>query len=276
MAGKMRWGDTLEDEDLLPPTSVSGPNDKGVKTVTEYLKKDNGDVIKRITKFQITNVEKKVYKVSAQRKAWPKFGDAASSNEGVTMQTTEDIPFERTNLSKKEEDEKKPADFKAAFASGDKASVNVSIKEMLERRRMERQLMRARGMIPEADKPPEEDGPGGSGGAPKPGSYVPPSRRGEGTSEALDKKRRDENSVRVTNLSDDAREADLMELFRPFGPISRVYIAYDRETRQSRGFGFVNFMQRDHAAKAIEMLDGHGYDNLILRVEWATPRAERN
>ncbi len=32
---------------------------------------------------------------------------------------------------------------------------------------------------------------------------------------------------------------------------------------------------RDEAAKAIEHLDGYGYDNLILRVEWAQPRAER-
>ncbi len=32
---------------------------------------------------------------------------------------------------------------------------------------------------------------------------------------------------------------------------------------------------RDDAAKAIDKLDGYGYDNLILRVEWAQPRAER-
>lgn len=32
---------------------------------------------------------------------------------------------------------------------------------------------------------------------------------------------------------------------------------------------------REDAAKAIDKLDGYGYDNLILRVEWAQPRAER-
>ncbi len=36
----------------------------------------------------------------------------------------------------------------------------------------------------------------------------------------------------------------LQELFSPFGPISRIYIAYDRETGEARGFAFVNFMYK--------------------------------
>lgn len=65
------------------------------------------------------------------------------------------------------------------------------------------------------------------------------------------------------------------ELFSPFGQISRIYIAYDRDTGESRGFAFVNFLHKDDAARAVEKLDGHGYDNLILRVEFAAPREER-
>lgn len=38
---------------------------------------------------------------------------------------------------------------------------------------------------------------------------------------------------------------------------------------------FVKLLCRDHAQKAIERLNGYGYDNLILHVEWAQPRAER-
>lgn len=67
---------------------------------------------------------------------------------------------------------------------------------------------------------------------------------------------RDENSIRVTNLSEDTREADLQELFRPFGQITRIYIAINRETLESRGFAFVNFANRDDAQRAINKLDG--------------------
>lgn len=33
--------------------------------------------------------------------------------------------------------------------------------------------------------------------------------------------------------------------------------------------------RRDDANRAIEKLDGYGYDNLILRVEYAAPREDR-
>ena len=38
----------------------------------------------------------------------------------------------------------------------------------------------------------------------------------------------------MTNLSEDTRESDLQELFRPFGPISRIFLAKDKHTNQSK------------------------------------------
>lgn len=46
------------------------------------------------------------------------------------------------------------------------------------------------------------------------------------------------------------------DLFSPFGPISRIYIAYDRDTGEARGFAFVNFVYSQDAQRAIEKLDG--------------------
>lgn len=107
--------------------------------------------------------------------------------------------------------------------------------------------------------------------------YVPPSLRnrmagGEGGGSAMmSEEDRDNATLRVTNISPDTREDDLKELFRVFGPVARVYLAKDRETFQSRGFAFVSFMHREDAERALNKLQGYGYDHLILKLEWAKP-----
>uniref|UniRef100_A0A8C1WXP4 Eukaryotic translation initiation factor 3 subunit G n=1 Tax=Cyprinus carpio TaxID=7962 RepID=A0A8C1WXP4_CYPCA len=107
--------------------------------------------------------------------------------------------------------------------------------------------------------------------------YVPPSLRDGGTrrGESMQPNRRgatdDNATIRVTNLSEDTRETDLQELFRPFGSISRIYLAKDKNTGQSKGFAFISFHRREDAARAIAGVSGFGYDHLILNVEWAKP-----
>lgn len=66
-ATKMRWGDTLDDDigDELPPTSVVGPDAKGIKTVTSYRKNDKGETVKTFTRTKFAKVERKVYRVSS-------------------------------------------------------------------------------------------------------------------------------------------------------------------------------------------------------------------
>ena len=46
---------------------------------------------------------------------------------------------------------------------------------------------------------------------------------------------------------------------------------HDKRFRVSdfQGFAFINFYNRDDAAKAIKSVCGYGYDHLILNVEWA-------
>jgi translation initiation factor 3 subunit G len=125
------------------------------------------------------------------------------------------------------------------------------------------------------------------------GKYVPPSQRGGGGGmggkslaalaaagpteggKSSYNENRDQNTIRVTNISEDTTEADLQELFQPFGRISRVYLAKDKETMISRGFAFVSFVHREDAARAMDKLQGHGYDHLILKLEWARPSAPK-
>lgn len=60
----MRWGDTLDDEDSLPPSSIKGPDDNGIKTLTEFHRNEKGDAFKKTTRAKVITVEKKVYQVS--------------------------------------------------------------------------------------------------------------------------------------------------------------------------------------------------------------------
>ncbi|KAI3877121.1 hypothetical protein MKX03_027647 [Papaver bracteatum] len=74
-------------------------------------------------------------------------------------------------------------------------------------------------------------------------------------------RRNEENSVRVTNLSEETREPDLLEMFRRFGTVSRVYIPVDRRTGVSRGFAFVNFVNKEDAERAINVLNDKLFKN---------------
>ena len=36
-----------------------------------------------------------------------------------------------------------------------------------------------------------------------------------------------------------------------------------------QGFAFISYELKDYAQRAIDSLNGYGYDHLILKVEWA-------
>jgi hypothetical protein len=119
-------------------------------------------------------------KVTEERRNWTRFGKAATETvqDSVTVQQKEDIPFERVRQAKQTQQEKKFTDMQTAMASADKSTIVGSLKDMLYKRRMERELLRAKGLLADAERPPDEDGapgkPAGLPSAPKPGSYVPP------------------------------------------------------------------------------------------------------
>ena len=72
-------------------------------------------------------------------------------------------------------------------------------------------------------------------------------------------------------MSENTKDEDLQELFKPFGSIARIFLAKDKMTGQCKGFAFINYYKKEDAAKAIATLNGFGYDHLILNVEWAKP-----
>jgi len=79
----------------------------------------------------------------------------------------------------------------------------------------------------------------------------------------------------VGNLNFQTTETDLRALFEPFGQITRIHIATDRETGRARGFAFVEMANDEEAAKAIAALDGKEVGGRELKVNEARPRVER-
>ena len=78
----------------------------------------------------------------------------------------------------------------------------------------------------------------------------------------------------VGNMSFQTTESDLRALFEPFGQITRVHVATDRETGRARGFAFVEMANDEEAAKAIAALDGKEVGGRNLKVNEARPKTE--
>jgi len=82
-------------------------------------------------------------------------------------------------------------------------------------------------------------------------------------------------NIYVGNLSYGITEEDLRALFAEFGDVSSAKLIIDRETNQSKGFGFVEMSSNDAANKAIDELNGREVSGRALRVNEARPREER-
>ena len=82
-------------------------------------------------------------------------------------------------------------------------------------------------------------------------------------------------SIYVGNLSYKVDSEQLEEVFSEFGDVVSARIILDRETKRSKGFGFVEMGDDDSCAKAIEELNGYDLDGRAMRVSEATPRPSR-
>jgi RNA recognition motif-containing protein len=62
-------------------------------------------------------------------------------------------------------------------------------------------------------------------------------------------------NIFVSSLNFRARKEDLIALFSPYGEVTSARIIVNRETRRSKGYGFVEMSEED-GKKAIEALNG--------------------
>jgi cold-inducible RNA-binding protein len=81
--------------------------------------------------------------------------------------------------------------------------------------------------------------------------------------------------VYVGNLSFNATEQQVQDLFAEFGKVESVAMINDRDSGRFRGFCFVE-MEDSAANAAINALNGKSVDDRELQVNEARPREERS
>jgi cold-inducible RNA-binding protein len=79
-------------------------------------------------------------------------------------------------------------------------------------------------------------------------------------------------NIFVGNLDFSTTEEQLRVLFAAHGTVESVIIVHDRDTRQPRGFAFVEMTQNEQAQAAISSLDGTSLSDRVLRVNEARPK----
>jgi RNA recognition motif-containing protein len=81
-------------------------------------------------------------------------------------------------------------------------------------------------------------------------------------------------NIFVAGLSYQITDADLKELFEEYGEVSSAKIITDRDSRRSKGYGFVEMSNDEEGQHAIEELNDAEYDGRTLSVSVALPRTE--
>jgi len=294
--GEIKWGDVEEadkDEKLelkgrAPQDSSSSSSNKtqtstdasGIRTVTDFYVNEKQQRVKVTRTIKMVKKLTKVNKNVIERRKWKKFGDCegvpAGPESNVTYKSTEIINM---NLKPKKQGEEEHVDEKdnvplvVCRLCGETGHWTLKCPK--------RSSIKPGNLDTEGfneEKTTSSSSAASNGAASTTGKYVPIWKRGGaqgGGGERQPGMGEDQSTLRVTNLSEDTTEQDLSDLFRRFGHTSRIYLAKDRMTNKSRGFAFINYTHREDAQAAIDKLNGHGYDHLILQVEWAKPREDK-
>lgn len=271
-----RWADEIDEDEYgsdVVPEKQEVVTKGGERIVSEF--KTDAETGKKIKITRTFKLEKKLLsKGQQERRKWTKFGqskkDVAGPNSATTVVADEvimqflddkkDIPEE--NPFEKLQQQGKGL-VRCRFCQDNHFSAKCPYKDT---------GIPADMILP--NRPDMEEKKAVDSES-KPGIFVPPAlrggnRRGETMGQSS---RKDETTIRVSNLPESMSETDMQELCNPFGKIDRIFLAKDRTTGVCKGFAFVTYQTRETATRALRALNGYGYDHLILNVEWSKPAA---
>lgn len=82
------------------------------------------------------------------------------------------------------------------------------------------------------------------------------------------------NKLYVGSLAYSINDDKLKELFEAHGTVVSAQVIVDRDSKQSKGFGFVEMKTEDEAKAAIKELNGKEIDGRAIMVNEARPKTE--
>ena len=215
------------------------------------------------------------------RKNLPKFGEALGNDINVTLISPDFVKLEH------------PDDI--LNDDGEDVALGGTLAGFI-LKQQERQIEREYEYDRDKDYPGLVNSNEEAGASKAGGTYVPPGMRGGAANlssapgstgrstleNAFGAKGDDntENTIKVSNLTKNVTEEDLKVLFGRFGNIYRVSLPKVEKKedgkifKEPKGFAYVAYYSKRDAETAMEKLQGHGYDHLILKLEWAKPQKE--
>jgi len=82
-------------------------------------------------------------------------------------------------------------------------------------------------------------------------------------------------NIFIANLDWSITSDDLQATFSSFGTVTYAHVVYERDTKRSKGFGYVEMENTEEAIRAIEALDGLEVNGRPIDVKVASPKDNR-
>lgn len=82
-------------------------------------------------------------------------------------------------------------------------------------------------------------------------------------------------NIFIANLDWEITSDDLRTTFSTFGEVSYAHVVYEKDTKRSKGYGYIEMENTDHAINAIQALNGMEVNGRKLDVKIASPKGNR-
>lgn len=82
-------------------------------------------------------------------------------------------------------------------------------------------------------------------------------------------------NIFIANLDWSITSDDLMTTFSTFGKVGYAHVVYEKDTKRSRGYGYVEMVESEEAINAIKALNGMEINGRAIDVKIASMKDNR-